>query len=171
MEQQLYENIKPFSVFKNPDGTVYTVIAIAKHSENKDENLVIYRDSGEVNEILYAKPIELFAREETRSICPGLKDENEKIEFEEGREVLPYTLWSHFKGAFSLVIGLAKNTETGENFVVYRCMKSDGITNHKDGVYARPLDMFLSPVDREKYSESQYPQFYRFTKTSSGVID
>ena len=26
-------------------------------------------------------------------------------------------------------------------------------------------------LDREKYSESQYPQFYRFTKTSSGVID
>lgn len=171
MSEILYEDVKPFSVFKNPDGAVLTVIAIAKHSENKDENLVIYRDSTNEDNILYAKPIENFCNEETRMICPGLKEESVKIDFEEGREVLPYTLWVHFKGPLSLVIGIAKNTENGELYAVYRCMKADGITNHKDGVYARPLDMFLSPVDRKKYSEEEYPQYYRFNKTSSGIID
>lgn len=172
MNHELLEEIKPFSVFKNSDESVCTVIAIAKHSENKDENLVIYCNSdAEDSTMLYAKPANLFLDERTRSICPGISNNINKMDYEEGREVTPYSLWVHFKGPLSLVLGVAQNTENGEKYVVYRCMKSNGITNHKDGVYARPIDMFLSPTDRKKYSEEEYPQNYRFKKTSNGIID
>lgn len=60
--------------------------------------------------------------------------------------------YRHFKGFIVRVLAVAKHTETNEMMVVYSC---------KDGVYyARPLDMFLSKVDREKYPEAK--QEYRF---------
>ena len=61
---------------------------------------------------------------------------------------------------FSFVITVAEHSETGEKLVVYRCMDNNGKTNHKDGIYARPLKMFLSEVDHEKYPDST--QKYRF---------
>ncbi len=61
----------------------------------------------------------------------------------------------HFKGARSFVITVAQHSETGEKLVVYRCMDNNGKTNHKDGIYARPLEMFLSEVDHEKYPDAQ----------------
>ena len=76
------------------------------------------------------------------------------------REVKPFTMWRHFKGARSFVITVAKHSETGEELVVYRCMDNNGKTNHKDGIYARPLSMFLSEVDHEKYPNAT--QKYRF---------
>ena len=78
----------------------------------------------------------------------------------EERIVKPFTMWRHFKGARSLVITVAAHSETGEKLVVYRCMDNNGKTNHKDGIYARPLDMFLSEVDHEKYPDAT--QKYRF---------
>lgn len=76
------------------------------------------------------------------------------------REVKPFTMWRHFKGARSFVLMVAQHSETGEMLVVYRCMDNNGKTNHKDGIYARPLDMFLSEVDHEKYPNAE--QKYRF---------
>ncbi|MBO4823631.1 MAG: DUF1653 domain-containing protein [Clostridia bacterium] len=76
------------------------------------------------------------------------------------REVKPFTVWQHFKGARAMVITLAKHSETGEDLVVYRCLDNNGKTNHKDGIYARPLTMFLSEVDHKKYPDVK--QKYRF---------
>ena len=76
------------------------------------------------------------------------------------REVRPFTMWRHFKGARSFVITVAQHSETGEKLVVYRCMDNNGKTNHKDGIYARPLEMFLSEVDHDKYPDAT--QKYRF---------
>ena len=76
------------------------------------------------------------------------------------REVRPFTLWRHFKGSRALVIAVAQHSETGEKLVVYRCMDNSGNSNHKDGIYARPIDMFLSKVDHDKYPD--VTQKYRF---------
>ena len=76
------------------------------------------------------------------------------------RIVNPFTMWRHFKGTRAFVITVAEHSETGEKLVVYRCMDNEGKTNHKDGIYARPLEMFLSEVDHEKYPEVN--QKYRF---------
>lgn len=76
------------------------------------------------------------------------------------REVKPFTMWRHFKGTRSFVITVCEHTETKEKLVVYRCMDNKGKTNHKDGIYARPLEMFLSEVDYEKYPDVE--QKYRF---------
>lgn len=77
-------------------------------------------------------------------------------------EPQPFDLYRHFKGSRALVITVAEHSETGEKLVIYRCMDNNGKTNHKDGMYARPLDMFLSEVDHEKYPDAS--QKYRFEK-------
>ena len=76
------------------------------------------------------------------------------------REVKPFTVWRHFKGMIAFVIAVARHSETGEELVVYRCTGNNGKTAHLDEVYARPLSMFLSEVDHEKYPAVE--QKYRF---------
>ncbi len=52
------------------------------------------------------------------------------------------------------IMGMAMHTETEEQLVLYRALYGDGM------IFARPVDMFLSPVDREKYPDVK--QEYRF---------
>ena len=78
----------------------------------------------------------------------------------EERIVQPFTAWRHFKGMTAFVVAVATHSETGEKLVIYYCMDNNEKTNHKDGIYARPLDMFLSEVDHKKYTD--VTQKYRF---------
>lgn len=78
------------------------------------------------------------------------------------RELDEYSHWKHFKGTIATVITVAKDSETGEEMVVYKCSGNRGQTNHTDGVYVRPMKMFLSEVDHEKYPDVKTK--YRFTK-------
>lgn len=76
------------------------------------------------------------------------------------REVKIGGTYHHFKGFIAKVITVAKHTETGETLVVYECNGKAVNSNHEDGIYARPIEMFLSKVDREKYPNVK--QKYRF---------
>ena len=62
-------------------------------------------------------------------------------------------IYKHFKGNLYEVLAIAKHTETMEDMVVYS--EVDG-----EKTYARPLEMFVSKVDREKYPDVL--QVYRF---------
>ena len=70
------------------------------------------------------------------------------------RELKINGIYKHFKGDYYLVIDIATHSETKEKYVVYRRLYGDC------SLWIRPLDMFLSEVENEKYPNVQ--QKYRF---------
>lgn len=63
-------------------------------------------------------------------------------------------IYRHFKGDYYLLVDVAKHSETGEDYVVYRKLYGDC------GLWIRPLEMFLEEVDKDKYPDVK--QQYRF---------
>ncbi len=58
------------------------------------------------------------------------------------------------------IIAIAEHTETKEKMVIYQALYDNDNMGIHFGVYARPYDMFMSEVDREKYPNIK--QKYRF---------
>ncbi|MCQ2494854.1 MAG: DUF1653 domain-containing protein [Lachnospiraceae bacterium] len=67
-------------------------------------------------------------------------------------------VYRHFKGQQYRIVAVAEHTESGEQLVIYQALYGEG------KIYARPLEMFCSPVDKEKYPE--VTQQMRFEKVT-----
>ena len=77
-------------------------------------------------------------------------------------EIKLKSIYRHFKGDLYLVEDVARHSETNEEYVVYRKLYGDC------SLWIRPKEMFLSPVDREKYPECK--QQYRFQLCEIGSL-
>lgn len=99
---------------------------------------------GEVKVITNEKPF-------TRKWWDNNRKEEQKVI---DRDWKAFDIVKHFKGDKYRIIGIGVDTESNKEVVIYK--REDNTGN----IWVRPLDMFNSKVDKEKYPNCE--QEYRF---------
>ena len=100
-----------------------------------------------------------FVDEDWADAVPFLPSFAALTAFVLGRDLpRPGETWRHFKNHMYRILDLADAAETGETYVVYKTLYGE----YRD--FIRPLDMFLSEVDHDKYPDVR--QKWRFEKTA-----
>lgn len=72
----------------------------------------------------------------------------------------PLEVYKHFKGNLYRIVAVGHHSETKEKLVVYYDLSGKNSTEQDPCI--RPLQMFMSEVDHEKYPDVK--QQYRFEK-------
>ena len=73
-------------------------------------------------------------------------------------------IYKHFKGDYYIVLGTGINSETLEEYVIYRALYGEG------KVYLREINNFLSEVDHEKYPNVKQKYRLELQEIESVVI-
>lgn len=79
------------------------------------------------------------------------------------REVKINGIYKHFKGNYYIVLDIATFTETEEKCVVYRALYGDNL------LWVRPLSMFLSEVNHQKYPDIKQKYCFELQEIASVV--